>query len=355
MKVLYAIQGTGNGHITRAIELIDALKKRVKFDILLSGNHSEIDLGHQIKYRCEGVGFKFGKRGGVDFRATWKSSKYSAFLKEVRSLDLSEYDLVINDFEPVSAWAAKMQQVPGYGLSNQCVLASDLIPKPSSLKGSQFFKALLKYYAPVDVSYGFHYFSMNHFIMTPVIRKEIRNLTTVEGDEYLVYLPFYGDEKLQSVLTRFPDVKWNVFSKHAKTTSQFSNVTIRPLDSDAFLTSLAACRGVFSSAGFGLTSEVLFLGKKLLVMPMKGQFEQRCNAHTLNSIGIPSIESLKPSRYSTIDKWLSRDVTMQISYSDNSAKVIDKLLTDFYHFDRSARFLNSAKIPKQAEESPMYE
>ena len=36
MKVLYAIQGTGNGHLSRAKDVIPALLKRVQVDILIS-------------------------------------------------------------------------------------------------------------------------------------------------------------------------------------------------------------------------------------------------------------------------------------------------------------------------------
>ena len=36
MKVLYAFQGTGNGHIARAQEIIPILKKYAEVDILIS-------------------------------------------------------------------------------------------------------------------------------------------------------------------------------------------------------------------------------------------------------------------------------------------------------------------------------
>ena len=37
MKILYAIQGTGNGHLSRAIDVIPALKKIGQVDVLVSG------------------------------------------------------------------------------------------------------------------------------------------------------------------------------------------------------------------------------------------------------------------------------------------------------------------------------
>ena len=44
MKVLYAIQGTGNGHISRAREVIPFLKQQCDLDILISGTQSDVQL-----------------------------------------------------------------------------------------------------------------------------------------------------------------------------------------------------------------------------------------------------------------------------------------------------------------------
>ena len=48
MKILYAIQGTGNGHISRANEIIPVLERRVTVDILMSGNESSLKLNYPI-------------------------------------------------------------------------------------------------------------------------------------------------------------------------------------------------------------------------------------------------------------------------------------------------------------------
>ena len=52
MKILYGIQATGNGHITRSIEIIEhlALEPEIeKIDVVISGNNADIKLP-----RCEG-------------------------------------------------------------------------------------------------------------------------------------------------------------------------------------------------------------------------------------------------------------------------------------------------------------
>lgn len=46
-------------------------------------------------------------------------------------------------------------------------------------------------------------------------------------------------------------------------------------------------------AGFETPEEALFLGKKLMVIPIKGQYEQQCNVAALKEMGVPVIKSLK--------------------------------------------------------------
>ncbi len=53
------------------------------------------------------------------------------------------------------------------------------------------------------------------------------------------------------------------------------------IPSSSFLQDLENCNGVICGAGFKLAGEALQLGKKLLVKPLKGQFEQLSNALAL--------------------------------------------------------------------------
>jgi len=44
VRVLYGIQCTGNGHITRSINIINELRKHVTVDVVTSGSHSEVPI-----------------------------------------------------------------------------------------------------------------------------------------------------------------------------------------------------------------------------------------------------------------------------------------------------------------------
>ena len=90
MKILYAIQGTGNGHISRARDIIPELKKYANVDVLISGIQADVPLGFDVKFRLNGMGFIFGKKGNVDLLQTFKKCITRKFLKEVKELPVKD-------------------------------------------------------------------------------------------------------------------------------------------------------------------------------------------------------------------------------------------------------------------------
>ena len=170
MKILYAIQGTGNGHLSRAREIIPILQKKGDLDILISGTQADVELPYPVKYRFKGLCFIFGKKGGIDVMATYKKSNLKRLFKEIRSLPVENYDLVINDFEPVSAWACRRKHKHCVGLSHQAAVINKNSPKPE--KKDMIGKSILLNNAPVSKAYGFHFANYSDEIFTPVIRSE---------------------------------------------------------------------------------------------------------------------------------------------------------------------------------------
>jgi uncharacterized protein (TIGR00661 family) len=326
MKILYAVQGTGNGHLSRAMEIIPVLQKKCDLDILVSGIQADLKLPQPVKYKMHGWSFIFGKSGGVDILATLKKTRFIELFKDIRSLPVEQYDLIINDFEPVSAWAARFKKQKCVGLSNQCAAFSPHVPHPES---SDFVgKFTLKNYAPTSACYGLHFEAYEDNIFTPIIRREIRELQTSNDGHYTVYLPSYDNERIINVLGRFKNIQWEVFSKHDKTAFRVGNVSIMPIDSKSFIKSLASCAGTICGAGFGATSEALFLKKKLLVIPMKAQYEQHINAATLSKMGVPVIKSLKEKYADVIEAWLESDKIVEVNYPDITEQIIDKILKE---------------------------
>ena len=324
MKILYAVQGTGNGHITRAIEIIPYLKQRGEVDILVSGIQSDIELPFDVKYRFKGMSFIFGKKGGVDFWKTFVKLNSIKLLKEIKKLDLKSYDLIISDFEPISCWAAIKEKKDCIGLSNQVATLHPLAPKPK--KQDIIGKLVLQNYAPTTYNYGFHFKRLDGSVFTPIIRRQVREVTPTDEGHYTVYLPSYDDEEIIKHLRLLFTVKWQVFSKHFTKKKKIQNITISPIDNDLFLQSIATSKGVLCNAGFGTVSEALFLKKKLMVIPMKRQFEQACNAAMLKEMGVPVLKKLNLETVSKIKKWIADDTIVEVDYPDNAEEIVNLIV-----------------------------
>lgn len=302
MKILYGIQGTGNGHISRALELIPHLRQHYDVDILVSGTQAEVKLPWRIKYQFHGLGFTFGDRGGVDIRATWKSLRVWQLLKDIAGLNLDEYDLIISDYEPVSAWAAKMRGVPCLGLSHQASFLSKNSPKAD--KKPFWMDVLFHHYAPATLSLGFHFKSYDYFIFPPIIRKSIRNAAPKDKGHISVYLPAYSENTMLSIFRQIPDFEWQVFVKNRKEEERIDNIRLLPVDSETFTQSLIDCHGILCGGGFETPAEAMFLGKKVFVVPMHNQYEQRCNALAAKKLGCTVAYSLDDHFEYKLRSWL---------------------------------------------------
>lgn len=326
MKILYAIQGTGNGHISRAREIVPLLQRYGEVDLLISGTQAEVTLSQPIKYRFHGFSFVFGTNGGVDKWATYKIMNSRQLLHDIRTLPLKQYDLIINDFEPVSAWACRLQKVPSVSLSHQCSFVSPKTPRPHNWDIAEW---LFKYYSPTTYHIGFHFARYDDFIHTPVIRSEIRNLQTSNKGHYTVYLPAYDDNMLTRLLKKTEHVQWQIFSKRQKTPRQDGNVQIFPVNNEIFNNSLASCEGLLTGGGFEGPAEALFMQKKVLMIPMKNQYEQQCNALAASKMGVPVIHEIDDKFIYHINNWLTDDKRVHVNFPDETARIIDNMVKQY--------------------------
>ena len=110
MKILYGVQGTGNGHITRARAMQVALAAAgIEVDWVFSGRERSrfFDMQAFGDFKVfKGLSFAT-KAGKVDMIKTFAEASLHQMYQDIRTLDLTRYQLVISDFEPVVAWGAQ--------------------------------------------------------------------------------------------------------------------------------------------------------------------------------------------------------------------------------------------------------
>lgn len=345
MKILYAIQGTGNGHLARATEIVPVLQKIGETDVLVSGTQGFLKLPFPVRYRLYGLSFIFGKKGGVNIFKTLTSLKPFRFIRDLIQLPVKRYDLVISDFEPVSAWSCRLKGKRCIGLSHQNAVLHPKAPKSGSY--NSFGRFILKHYAPAHEKYGFHFRQLDHFNFTPVLRQEIRNAKPKNKGHYTVYLPAFSDEEIKPLLLTFTDISWEVFSKCVEKKYYTDNITFYPISSKKFIRSFLKCKGILCNAGFETPAEAIYMGKKLCVLPMKNQYEQVCNASFLSDMGIKVIWSKTDTRME-LQQWLLDDSCIQIDYPDNTKELLESIITkEIILQSRTGReILESIRIPQ---------
>jgi uncharacterized protein (TIGR00661 family) len=324
-RILYAIQATGNGHLNRAMTIIPELKKRADVDILISGTQAELNLPYEVAYRLRGMTYYYDSTGGINYLKTILKLNFFKFIKDIFTLPIEDYDLVISDFEPISAWASKLKEIPSATLCNQTVIMEKGVSRPKTF--DLLAKIILKHLVPADHKFGYHYIKFRKNIFTPVIRKEIREAEIKDMGHYSVYLPSYSDENLINFFKGFSGTEWQVFSRNCQNEYKSSNVTIIPVNKEKFTQSITACKGIICNTGFETTAEALYLGKKLLVIPQKNQYEQLYNTHVLNSMGIKSIKELNKKSKTIVENWLASETIVKIEYPDVTQEIIDALMS----------------------------
>lgn len=328
MKILFAIQGTGNGHISRAREIIPYLQQHGDVDILISGTQADVSLSQPVKYRFHGFSFVFGKNGGVNHWQTFKIIKLWQFWKDMKSIPLTNYNLIVNDFEPLTAWACKLKKVKSVSLSHQASFVSLNTPRPIK-KGPKYAQLILKHYAPTSHHIGFHFKAYADFIHTPVIRSQIRNLIPQNLGHYTVYLPAIDDKKLIKHLHALPNINWQVFSKHQKTPYQYANVKINPINNEAFNISLATCEGLLTGGGFEGPAEALFLGKKLMMVPMTNQYEQECNAEAARLLGVTVVTRINRHFAGKLELWVASSSKVSVNFKNETEVIVANMVNKY--------------------------
>ncbi|MFC6978938.1 glycosyltransferase family protein [Microbulbifer taiwanensis] len=202
MKILYGVQGTGNGHISRARAMAKALLDHPELEVqwLFSGREPDklfsMEPFGDYWWR-EGLTFVH-REGRINTLATARQLNVGRLLRDIRELPLDDFDLVISDFEPVTAWAARRRGKASLGLGHQYAFNFP-IPAP---RFNWMARGIMRAFAPVRSSLGMHWYHFGHPILPPIAQPHAQS---GDGDHILVYLPFEHHAPLLEELARVPE------------------------------------------------------------------------------------------------------------------------------------------------------
>ena len=310
MKLLFGIQGTGNGHVSRSTQVIDRLLKLgAQVDVLFSGcREDKIYERDVIKSAMFCKGFTFiTQSGSIQLADTLRNLSFFRFARDVHAFDAGGYDLVITDFEPVTAMIAKFNHLPSIGIGHQYAFAYDIPMDGHSLLPLW----ILRYFAPARYTVGMHW----HHFNQPIIPPKVKLAKEVDPGHILVYLPFESRSDIRSLLEPFSGCRFSIYAPgRIAENYQDGHLMWHSFSKDQFYQDLGNCSGVICNAGFELPSEALSLGKKLLVKPLIGQFEQGSNALALKQLNLGRVMgSLSPV---CVEKWLDDAAPPKLDFPD---------------------------------------
>lgn len=323
MKIFYAIQATGNGHISRAMELLPHLEQYGTVDIFLSGANSSLALDAPIKYRSHGLSLFYNCTGGLDYWKILKEYQPFKLKKEISELPVEKYDLVINDFEYITAASCAKKKIPSVQFGHQACFQSEKTPRPENK--NSVGEWLLKNYAKTTHHIGLHFEKYDEFIFHPVIKKEILETESTDKNYITVYLPSYCEPQLEDIFHAFKEFQFQVFSKETRQSKVSGNIQFIPVDKTLFNQSLVHCTGIITGGGFETPAEAIHLGKKMICVPIRGQYEQVCNAAALQKLGVICLKNIDENFPPIFYKWVDEKNSVCIDYSKTIPQALEYL------------------------------
>lgn len=329
MKLFYAIQATGNGHISRAMQLYPYLQQFGEVDFFMSGSNASLAIDLPVKYKSSGCSLFYSKCGGLDYWSITKNIKPLQMYREAASLPLKKYDVVINDFDAITSLACKLQKVHSVQLGHQASFVSNQTPRPE--KKSLMGEMILKHYASAPQNIGFHFEKYDSFIMPPVIKNEIIQAEPTNNGHISVYLPSFDIECLENAFRKLPQQHFHWFLNTISKVETIGNITFYPVNQQLFNESLISCHGIITGGGFETPAEALYLRKKILSIPILNHYEQECNAAALKKMGVPVVYEVGDYFEIIIENWLN-DTSPLPSIEANNINETLRYLFDTYSY-----------------------
>jgi uncharacterized protein (TIGR00661 family) len=305
MKIFYAVQATGNGHISRANQLVPILKNHGQVDVFLSGHNYSLAPNFDVKFKSKGLSLFYTQCGGVDLLKTVFSNNIKGAIYDAKSLPVNEYDLIINDFDWLTARACKMKNVNSIQFGHQASFISPLAPRPA--KKEIVGEYVLQNFAKAQKYVGLHFKAYDEHIHPPIIKSQILDAEPRNMGHVTVYLPSVSEHCILNALRKMPDVTFHWFLHGVNAPTQINNIKMFPVTDEGFTSSLISCHGLITGGGFETPAEALYLGKKVLSIPIQKHYEQQCNAAALSHLGVKVI--LQPDYDNFEDdiiRWLAK-------------------------------------------------
>lgn len=315
MKVVFLIQGEGNGHLTQAISLHQMLRKnghQVVAALIGSASGTKKPGFFTTAVDCPVYGFRsiglaYDRKGQLSVSRTLTKlaasiPAISISLRQIHSVvRKTKPDLIVNFYETCSGLYNLVfrNRIPVVSIAHQYLMEHpDFVFPAGKHLHRQGLRLLNKVTAfgsarILALSFSDLYASTTKIrVVPPLLRREVLEMTPTTESHLLVYLtqPLLRGE-IEKWHDQNPSVRIHCFCNDPRQTEveQVNNsLFFHPNDTTTFLQLLRTCAAFASTSGFESVCEAMLLGKPTLLVPIAHHYEQECNAldAVLNRIGI---------------------------------------------------------------------
>ena len=314
MKIFFAVQGDGRGHMTQAISAAEILERHGHeiVAVTVGTNPSRTipefftrHFGERLR-PISSPGFSFQGRKGVTTAGTIAQAvgglkSYRQSLGAIQAtLHRTRPDLVINFLEPLIGVfnLLKPHRVPVISVGHQFMLGHPefvrcrrhvlqqwTMRKYVQLTGAKSTKLALSFYPAASMA------QQRLFVCPPLLRAKVFELERdFRGKFLLAYVLNQGyTEEILNWHAKYPQVEVHCFCERPKIEPVWrydATLWFHKLDGTKFLRMMAESRGVACTAGFESLNEAAWLGKPLLVVPVANHVEQYLNAMDAEKAGL---------------------------------------------------------------------
>ena len=312
--ILLGVCGIGNGHRNRQLPLIKyLLSKNYQVTIFSYGKAYDYFIEMQKNHINFSV-FKvanpyiIGTKNGLDFKTSATIQTNQQDFNRINNLAMNNVltqngtpDLVISDYESVSAQLAYAKNIPFVTFDQQSKYFAGVFPK--ELHGTSYIDEVerLRMFFPKAIKrLAVSFFNVERnvlqndeqvTILPSIIRDDLvslKNKKIAETNSILFYVTSQNvnDFPLELWLKTLESIPgstvFHVFlPKDVRNLNIYKNIKLYTHGDEKFNTVLGQSSGIITTAGHNLISEAMYLEKPVYALPLD-LYEQQMNAHIID-------------------------------------------------------------------------
>ena len=342
MNIIFGVAGEGFGHISRAKVIIKYLESKGHTVKILTYHQGVKKLAPDFDVK-KIFGLRFShKKNQVNYTATFLNNvkqtprAVKSIIDTKKLIDQFKPNVILTDFEPISAVCAQLCKIPLISIDNQHAITNGKLSYNQKYQLDYYYEYLgvstMAANADAYIITSFFDFETtrdNTFLVPPILRDEIIYGTPTNKGHILVYGTVSNTAKTLQ-LPRNNHEKFIIYGREKKKSK--NNCIFKKFNTEEFLEDLLSAKAVIGSAGATLIAESIYLNKPYLAIPIKKRFEQSLNAYYLKNLGYGDYSEKLTSQ--DLNNFIANiplynQNLKKYQRSDNSQlyKLLDKLLT----------------------------